>query len=190
MPNIHTSSHRRNLGLFYSCVCSSLCILWLGKSAFYQYLSGLLHHYTGAIIRVSFVRYHHDHSLRQAVMYSSSLQWRHMKVPVSQITGRSTVCSAVWAGLYERKHQSPRYWPFVSPSKNGGNNVESVPMGWRHHAPMNIHFTTYEYVHLFVLSFFCCGNMQNNLSISYKIIPLAQSYSCPHCQWCNPGGYW
>ena len=34
-----------------------------------------------------------------------------------------------------------------SPSKNGGSNAESVPMGCRHHAPMIIHFTTYEYVH-------------------------------------------
>ena len=42
-----------------------------------------------------------------------SLQWRHNVHPASQISRDSTVCLSVCLDEHQRKHQSPRCWPFV-----------------------------------------------------------------------------
>ena len=42
-----------------------------------------------------------------------SLQWHHMSVIASQITGDSTVCSSFHSDVYQRKHHVPHYLPFV-----------------------------------------------------------------------------
>ena len=54
------------------------------------------------------------------------LQWRHMSIITSNITGRWTVCPSVSLGQHQGKHESPCYrprmrenhwWPLDSPHK-------------------------------------------------------------------------
>ena len=48
-------------------------------------------------------------SLYYILQFEYLLQWRHMKVMLSHITGKPTVCPTVCLGYHERKIQNPRY---------------------------------------------------------------------------------
>ena len=101
----------------------------------------------------------------QLISQSKSLQWRHMKVMVFQITGTSTVCSTAYPALTIQKHQS-----FASQALCEGNllvasgfptwNVRNcegnllVTSGSPHKVSENISISWQQHVPAFIDNFF------------------------------------
>ena len=88
-------------------------------------------------IRVSAIEINYGQTSPHASFCFSSLQWRHNERGDSQITGFSIVCSAVWSGADQRKHQSYVLPAFVRvtgefPTQKA-SNAGDVSIWWRHH---------------------------------------------------------
>ena len=49
----------------------------------------------------------------RTIWQSYPLQWRHMSLMASVITGEITVCSTVCSGVHQRIIEAPCHWPFV-----------------------------------------------------------------------------
>ena len=72
---------------------------------------------------------------------SMSLEWSHMNIKSSQITGKSTVCSIVCSAHCKENSTAPRHWlswgnstgdPVISPHK-GPSGAENDTISWSHH---------------------------------------------------------
>ena len=58
---------------------------------------------------------------------ADSLQWRHIDVMASQISGTFTLCSTVCSGVHQRKHQSSAPLTGGLPAQRA-SNVEMFPL--------------------------------------------------------------
>ena len=95
----------------------------------------------------------------------STLQWCHMSVMASQITGNSIVLSTPCSGVHQRKYQRLHYWSFAWGVSicgwcillRNGQQLKNISLSWHYYECFILHWHYY-----WSLSVYTCVSMFGN----------------------------